>query len=279
LQERKSAHAAGNLAGGIPSHAAPSDATTPTLEAVGLNKYFVKDGEVNHVLSDISLSVRQGEFAALIGPSGCGKSTFLKLVAGLERSDSGSVRVLGRQPGSGRFDVGFVFQHLALLPWRTVLGNVLLPAEFAGLRKDEARERAHEYLAMVGLRGYENYRLREISGGMRQRVALARVLMTDAKLLLLDEPFSALDELTRETVDMLFMDVCSQTRAAAVLVTHSVHEAVLMSDRVFIMSARPAHLVDEVVVPIARPRHPTVMRLDVFTETVNRVRSGLGLEQ
>jgi NitT/TauT family transport system ATP-binding protein len=257
------------------AHAPP---TTPAVEAIGLNKFFVKDGQLNHVLEDVSLTLQPGEFAAIIGPSGCGKSTLLKILAGLEPIDAGSISLFGLAPGSGRFDLGFVFQHLALLPWRTVLGNVLLPAEFAGLARSEALGRARHCLDVVGLAGYERYRLREISGGMRQRVALARVLMTEAKLLLLDEPFSALDELTRETIDTLFMEVCSETGTAVLLVTHSVDEAVLMSDRVFVMSPTPARIVDEVPVDVARPRHRKVMTEHVFVETVRRVRTGLGLE-
>jgi NitT/TauT family transport system ATP-binding protein len=249
------------------------------VEAVDVNKSFVKNGQVNHVLSDVSLSLRPGEFASLIGPSGCGKSTLLKMLAGLEPFESGLIRVLGRAPGSSRFDVGFVFQHLALLPWRTVLQNVLLPAQFARLEKDQALDRARRCLGMVGLTGYERYHLREISGGMRQRVALARVLMTEARLLFLDEPFSALDELTREAVDMLFMEVCAEAGAAALLVTHSVHEAVLMSDRIFVLSSRPARIVDEIAVPVERPRTPSVMSSDAFNETVSRVRTSLGLER
>ncbi|MGZ8566752.1 MAG: ABC transporter ATP-binding protein [Actinomycetota bacterium] len=253
-------------------------AATRAVEAVGVNKFFVKEGRYNHVLQDVTLSLEAGEFAAIIGPSGCGKSTLLKTLAGLEPIDSGSVAIFGRQPGSGRFDMGFVFQHLALLPWRTVLGNVLLPAEFAGLRKDEALQRARHCLEVVGLADYDRYRLREISGGMQQRVALARVLMMDAKLLLLDEPFGALDELTRESVDMLFMDVCSKTGTAALLVTHSVDEAVLMSDRVLVMSPSPARIVDDVRVPLDRPRNRRAMTGQAFHDTVARVRAGLGLE-
>jgi NitT/TauT family transport system ATP-binding protein len=250
----------------------------PAVAASGVNKYFTKDGQLNHVLADVSLRLRQGEFAAIIGPSGCGKSTLLKTLAGLEPIQSGSISVFGSAPGSGRFDVGFVFQHLALLPWRTVIRNVLLPAEFSGLGKDEAVEKARYCLDVVGLAGYEEYRLREISGGMQQRVALARVLMTEAKLLFLDEPFSALDELTRETIDMLFMDVCAQVGTAVLMVTHSVDEAVLMSDRVFVMSPRPARIVDEVEVDLERPRGRKVATTTTFVETVRRVRAGVGLE-
>ena len=248
------------------------------VDADNVNKWFVKNGQINHVLSDVSLSLQPGEFASLIGPSGCGKSTLLKVLAGLEPFDSGLIQVLGKAPGSGRFDVGFVFQNLALLPWRTVLDNVLLPAQFARLSRPEALDRARQCLEMVGLTGYEHYHLREISGGMRQRVALARVLMTEARLLFLDEPFSALDELTRENVNMLFMNVCDEAGAAVLLVTHSVHEAVLMSDRIFVLSPRPARMVDEIVVPLGRPRDPSVMGSDAFNQTVTRVRAALGLE-
>jgi NitT/TauT family transport system ATP-binding protein len=252
----------------------------PTLavEATGVHKTFVKDGRKNHVLSGVPLTMRSGEFVALIGPSGCGKSTFLRILAGLTPYDAGEIRVLGREPGASWLEVGFVFQSLALLQWRTVTDNVLLPAEFAGLDKVSARERALRSLQMVGLEGFERYHLREISGGMRQRVALARVLMQDAKFLLLDEPFSALDELTRESIDMLFMSLCEETGASALLVTHSVQEAVLLSDRVLVMSPGPSTIVDEVVVDIPRPRDKSAMRTPEFTQAVERVREGLGLE-
>jgi NitT/TauT family transport system ATP-binding protein len=252
--------------------------TDLAIETDSVEKYFIKDGNLNHVLDGVSVSLRRGELASLIGPSGCGKSTFLKILAGLESYQSGTVDVLGDEPGSGRFDIGFVFQGLALLPWRTVLDNVLLPSEFVKMNKGEAMDRAKRYLSTVGLDGYENYYLREVSGGMRQRVALARVLMSEARLLLLDEPFSALDEFTRESINMLFMNVCAETRAAALLVTHSVQEAVLMSDRVFVMSGRPARVVDEVEISIPRPRSRHVMVETAFVDAVKRIRSSLGLE-
>jgi NitT/TauT family transport system ATP-binding protein len=262
-----------------------SDGTTssssppPALETRLVEKAFQKDGTVNHVLSHISLVLGPGELGALIGPSGCGKSTFLKIVAGLEPFDSGEIEVLGRQPGFGRFDIGFVFQSLALFPWRTVLQNVLLPTEFTKLNRAEALDKAKRYLAMVGLEGYEHYHIREISGGMQQRVALARVLMGEAKLLLLDEPFGALDELTREAINVVFMDIFEREGLAALLVTHSIQEAVLMSDKVFVMSGRPAQIVEEVPVPIARPRRRAVMVDDAFIAATGRVRRALGLEE
>jgi NitT/TauT family transport system ATP-binding protein len=242
------------------------------VDAQHLSKRFEKENQSNAVLSDITLSIPDGEFVSVIGPSGCGKSTMLKILAGLSPYDSGAVTVLGRRPGGSWRDVGFVFQHLALLPWRSVLGNVLLPAELAGVGRSEAMDRARASLDMVGLTGFERYHLREISGGMRQRVALARVLMSDARLLLLDEPFSALDEITREVVDLLFMDICVKTGAAAILVTHSLYEAVLMSDRVIVLSSRPAAIVGEVLVDSARPRARTFMEDGAFIQAAARVR-------
>jgi len=253
----------------------PEDGISLSLETAGVEKHFVKEGLRNHVLNDISISLRLGEFASLIGPSGCGKSTLLKILAGLVPFDSGQIQVFGEEVKQPRRDVGFMFQHLALLPWRNVLQNVLLPAELNGHDRKDAKGRALHSIEMVGLAGYEGYHLNEISGGMQQRVALARVLMANAKLLLLDEPFSALDELTRENIDMLFMDVCVRTKTAALLVTHSVYEAALMSDTVFVMSQRPARIVDTVRIDIPRPRGKDVMTVPTYLEAVARIRESL----
>lgn len=247
------------------------------LEVQGLRKSFVKNRQINEVIRDLDLRVTDGEFVSIIGLSGCGKSTLLKVLAGLTPYQSGRVNVLGTKVVGPRADVGFMFQHLALLPWRTVLQNVLLPAELAGVDRRGARQRALACLEMVGLSGYEKYYLREISGGMQQRVALARVLMSDARLLLLDEPFSALDELTREGVNMLFMDICTKTKATALLVTHSIFEAVLMSDRVMVMPSAPGRPTAWIDIHLARPRTAESVREEEFSEAMLGVREALGM--
>ena len=243
----------------------------------GLRKSFTRGGATKEVLRDVSLGISNSEFVAVIGLSGCGKSTLLKILAGLTPFDDGVVRISGMDVTGPRRDVGFMFQHLALLPWRTVLGNVMLPAEISGESRDGTRDRALRCLEMVGLQGFEKYYLREISGGMQQRVALSRMLMSESRLLLLDEPFSALDELTRENVNTLFMDVCSTTGATALLVTHSIYEAVFMSDRVIVMPPQPGGELSFIDIPFARPRDPDVMRDPRFGEAVFQVREALGL--
>ncbi|MGA9597160.1 MAG: ABC transporter ATP-binding protein, partial [Acidimicrobiia bacterium] len=199
------------------------------------------------------------------------------VLAGLTPYQGGTLRVLGEAVNGPRRDVGFVFQHLALLPWRTVLDNVLLPAELLGKSRKEATPQALECLRKVGLEGYESYYLREISGGMQQRVALSRVLMTPSRVLLLDEPFGALDELTRESVSMLFLDICQQTGAATVLVTHSIQEAVLMSDRVLVMPPNAEGQAQWITVDIPRPRGYEMMLTEGFIQAVGEVRAALGL--
>jgi NitT/TauT family transport system ATP-binding protein len=254
-----------------------SRSPSPAVQVSQLRKSFKRGGVSKEVLRDLTLDVSNGEFVGIIGLSGCGKSTLLKILAGLTPFDGGVVQISGVDVTGPRRDVGFMFQHLALLPWRTVLDNVMLPAEIAKENRSQARDRAVQCLKMVGLDGFANYYLREISGGMQQRVALSRVLMSKSELLLLDEPFSALDELTRENVNKLFMDVCWKTGATAVLVTHSIYEAVFMSDRVVVMPARPGDGLKLIDIPFERPRAPNVMREPQFGEAIFQIREALGV--
>jgi NitT/TauT family transport system ATP-binding protein len=244
-----------------------------------LHKSYLKDGRTIDIIRNLDLLVREGELVSIIGLSGCGKSTLLKVLAGLTPYQGGEVRIAGEAVTGPRADVGFVFQHLALLPWRTVLANVLLPAQLTGMNRTASQRSAEACLAMVGLTGFERHYIREISGGMQQRVALARVLMTDAKLLLLDEPFSALDELTREGVNALFLDVCAKAGATTVLVTHSIIEAVWMSDRVVVMPSTVGGEVQSIDVPLPRPRTPEVHRAPEFADSVDAVRAALGMDR
>lgn len=241
----------------------------------GLHKGFLRQGHFSEVISDLTLTLHRGESGSLIGPSGCGKSTLLRIIAGLERYQQGEVTVHGRAVTGARRDVGFMFQGLALLPWRSVSQNVRLPGELLGMSRNEIAQRAERCLSLVGLTGYEKYPLRQISGGMRQRVALARLLMTDTKLLLLDEPFSSLDEFTRETIDVLFMDVAAKTETDYLMVTHSIPEAVLMSDKIFVLSPPPARLLATIDVPLPRPRTKEIQDDAVFHEVTREVRDVL----
>ena len=211
-----------------------------------------------NAVDHVSFKIRQGEVVALIGPSGCGKSTTLRMVANLLRPTSGSVTVRARTPqanGRLRFDeVAMMFQQPALLDWRTVEGNVELPLESLGIRGAEAKRRVRSVLELVGLDGFATRRPYELSGGMQQRVAMARVLVVEPRLLLLDEPFGALDAITRDKLCLELAALCSARKMSALLVTHSISEAIFLADRVLVMSQRPGRILTEVDIPMQRPR-------------------------
>ncbi|WP_030454790.1 ABC transporter ATP-binding protein [Herbidospora cretacea] len=212
-----------------------------------------RQGEV-HALDDITLEVRRNELVTLVGRSGCGKSTMLRMVAGLLRPSSGTVTVAGEPVGKPRQDVSFMFQRAALLPWRTVLDNVLLPVEILRLDRAAKRRRAHELLELVGLAGFEKRLPHELSGGMQQRASLCRSLIQDPLVLLMDEPFSALDALTREELSIELQRIRMEREMTIVFVTHSIEEAVLLADRVAVLSPRPGRLRKIIDVDIPRPR-------------------------
>lgn len=249
------------------------------LDRVGM-VYQAESGPVE-ALSDISLSVQRGEFIALVGPSGCGKSTLLRIIAGLRPATRGSVKVNGQEVTKPIAEVGMVFQAAVLLRWRTILDNVLLPAELAGLDPAKYRERAFELLRLTGLQDFAQKRPNELSGGMQQRASLCRALLLDPPLLLMDEPFGALDAMTRDDMNLELLRVwgeSSATRKTIIFVTHSIQEAVFMADRVVVMSARPGR-VDEIK-PITLPRPRTVqvrataeagqLSLDIFEKLTGR---------
>lgn len=239
---------------------------------------FQGRGEPVIALDKVDLRVESGRFASIIGPSGCGKSTMLRLIAGLLKPFAGSVRLGGEAPGAARRDkgLGFVFQSPTLLPWRTVRQNIELPQDILG-HKDRRAESGHvsELIDLVGLKGFENALPHELSGGMQQRVAIARALVLRPDVLLLDEPFGALDEITRQRMNLEMLRIWAESGTTALLVTHSIVEAVFMSDQVYVMSARPGRITSVVDINLARPRTLDDMRTPAFFECVNRVRDGL----
>ncbi|MBX6426476.1 MAG: ABC transporter ATP-binding protein [Variibacter sp.] len=243
------------------------------IEVSHLEKTFVTvRNERIHALSDISLSIAEREFVTIVGPSGCGKSTLLKIIAGLVPATRGSVLLAGTPVDRPRKDIGIVFQNPVLLPWRTVLDNVLLPAEVQGLPLGPARKRARELLEMVGLAGFENKYPMELSGGMQQRAGISRALVHDPKILLMDEPFGALDAMTREQMNLDLQRICLEAGKTVVLITHSIPEAVFLGDRVVVMSARPGKIARLVHVNFPRPRSIEVMGDPEFGRATSEIR-------
>jgi NitT/TauT family transport system ATP-binding protein len=223
----------------------------------GLRKVYDPEGRAVEALHNVNFRIEKGEFVSILGPSGCGKSTLLMMCAGLEDISDGSLVVAEREMTGPRDDVGIMFQDPTLLPWKTVLENVLFPARIARVPIEPVRQRAHALLRSVGLQSFEDHRPHQLSGGMRQRVSICRTLVNDPSILLMDEPFSALDAITRDQMNVLLLDLWQQQQArTALFITHSIREAVLLSDRIFVMTRRPATIVQDVGVPFARPRSP-----------------------
>jgi NitT/TauT family transport system ATP-binding protein len=223
---------------------------TPAVELRAVSKSFAARRGAVVALQDIELTIERGEFVSLIGPSGCGKSTLLRIIADLLQPSAGAVQVNGKPARRARLDqdYGIAFQQAGLLDWRTVLANIELPLELHGVDRAKRRTRAMELIELVGLTEFAKHRPPQLSGGMQQRVAIARALAESPALLLMDEPFGALDEMTRERMQNELVRIAGETRAAVVFVTHSIPEAVFLSDRVAVMSARPGRIAD--IVPI-----------------------------
>ncbi|MFM1653154.1 ABC transporter ATP-binding protein [Brevibacillus sp. B_LB10_24] len=249
------------------------DSTTPKLLAQHLDVVYVnhKTGAETVALKDISLDIKNGEFICIVGPSGCGKTTFLNTVAGLIKQTRGSLMIDGQKVNGPGKDRSMVFQSASLLPWRNVLGNVVYGLELHGRLNKETKEQAQEYINMVGLKGFENYYPHELSGGMQQRVNLARALAVDPQIILLDEPFAALDAQTREFMQKELLRIWSETKKTSLFITHQIDEAIYLADRVFIFGARPGRLVDVVDVDIPRPRDLNIKRNPRFLELVDYV--------
>ena len=239
-------------------------------------RYSSSRGDVDAVMAT-DLRVDEGAFVSLVGPSGCGKTTLLKMVAGLVVPTEGTIRVHGREVVKPGPHVGMMFQRSVLLPWRDVLSNVLLPVEIIGGKREQYRPRAFELLELVGLTGFEHHRPTELSGGMQQRVAICRALITDPSVLLMDEPFGALDSITREQLNDLLLTVCSSTNKTTILVTHDIDEAVYLSDQVAVISARPGRIIRTLDITIPRPRAYAHRSTPEFEQYATDVRQMLGM--
>lgn len=226
-------------------------------------------------LEDVSITLHKGSFSSVIGSSGCGKSTLLKIMAGLIPPTSGRVVLQDRPVTGTRRDIGMMFQQATLFPWRTTIENIVLPIEIRDGRAaaERAKEQARELLDIVGLKGFEDVFPNELSGGMAQRASICRMLITEPAVLLLDEPFSALDELSRDTMNMELQRICNEQHATAFLVTHSIQEAVILSDQVFVMKPRPGRLAEIVEIDLPRPRTLDMMTTPRFGELVDYIRS------
>ncbi len=244
------------------------------IELSGLHKvYRARRSEPTHALSGIDLLVRRGEFVSVVGPSGCGKTTLLKILAGLVPRTLGTARVAGREVDGPLPEVGMVFQAATLLPWRTIVQNVMVPVEVQRLDRSVYRERAGRLLEMVGLSGFEDRYPDELSGGMQQRAGICRALVHDPAVLLMDEPFGALDAMTREYMNVELLRIWRESGKTIVLVTHSIPEAVFLSDRVVVLSPRPGRIAEVVDIDIERPRDLSVMASDRAGVHVQRIRT------
>jgi NitT/TauT family transport system ATP-binding protein len=230
------------------------------LEATGVRKVYTKNGQRLEVLDVDRLTVREGEFVTVIGPSGCGKSTFLHIIGGFIKAEAGRVRVYGNEVSGPGPDRGMMFQEFALFPWKTVAGNVAWGLEVQGAPRAEIDAVVQKYLEMMGLADFRNHYPAELSGGMKQRTALARVLAFDPKVLLMDEPFGALDAQTREVMQEEVTRLWDRTGKTIVFVTHDIEEAVYLGDRVVVLTARPARIREEVRIELPRPRDLTIKK-------------------
>lgn len=260
-------------AGSVSATEAIHFSTDDLITVSGLGKTFDTPAGAVEALSMINFSVRDGEFVSLLGPSGCGKSTLLMLLAGLERASEGSIRIDGKVTLESYERAGIVFQDPTLMPWRSALDNVLFPVVMKGLSTVKYIDRARQLLEQVGLSEASERRPRQLSGGMRQRVALCRALINDPTILFLDEPFSALDAITRDEMNQVLLDLWDRHRRAALFVTHSIREAALLSDRILVMSAQPGTIIADIRVDFSRPRDFSITSSPSFNALCDRLRT------
>src|SRR6476469_2033046 len=244
---------------------------TPAIELINVNRRFLSpDGKSFTTLRDFNMSVARGEFVALVGPTGCGKSTTLNLITGLGRPSSGEVRVMGKPVAGIDPRIGFVFQSDALFPWRSVVDNVVAGPLFRGRSRKEAYEAAHDWLGRVGLAKFENHYPHQLSGGMRKRVALAQTFINEPEILLMDEPFSALDVQTRVVMHDELLALWSQSKASVVFVTHDLEEAIALADKVYVLTAGPATVKSVYPIDIPRPRIASEIRYEQHFIDISR---------
>ena len=250
-----------------------------SLTVEKLNMAFTARGQRQVVLDQIDLEIPAGEFFVIVGPSGCGKTTLLRILQGLVAPTSGRVAVGGRTVSGPGTDRGFVFQQDALYPWRSVMNNVVFGLELQGVAKRDARVRAQAMVDLVGLKGFESYYPHELSGGMRQRVNLARALAIEPAILLMDEPFAALDALTRETMQQELLRISAAAGTTIVFITHQIDEAILLGDRVAVFSARPGRLRELLAIDFPRPRDIAVKQTPKFQDYVARIARLIGTHE
>jgi NitT/TauT family transport system ATP-binding protein len=251
----------------------------PFIHLAGVRKIYRTRGAAFLAVSEATFDVEAGELVSLVGPSGCGKTTLLKVLAGLHPHDSGEVRIGSpAQPFDPSRDIGMVFQQPLLLKWRRVIDNVLLPAEILGLPMEKSRARARDLLTLVGLKGAEDKFPYELSGGMQQRAAIARALIHDPKLILMDEPFGALDALTREKMNLELLRIWREAKKTIVFVTHGISEAVFLGTRVVVLTAGPARMADNFLIELPHPRTLDIKTGEKFGEYSRRIYRLLGME-
>ncbi|OMD44472.1 ABC transporter ATP-binding protein [Paenibacillus odorifer] len=256
------------------AHTAP-----PALEVSGISKSFTHRRRETNVLNNVSLRVEQQEFVSIVGPSGCGKSTLFHMIGGLVRPDTGTIRMNGKVVTGQRGEISYMPQQPALFPWRTIEDNVLLAGEIKGALQDGAREEARQWLAKVGLNGFEQAYPHMLSGGMQQRAAFLRALLAPQELMLLDEPFSALDALTRSEMQRWLLELWEENRRSVLFITHNIEEALLLSNRIYVFSGRPGSILHTVDVPFPRPRRDEITDSPEFLKLKRQLSQWMREEQ
>lgn len=256
------------------AHTAP-----PALEVSGISKSFTHRRRETNVLNNVSLKVEQQEFVSIVGPSGCGKSTLFHMIGGLVKPDAGTIRMNGKVVTGQRGEISYMPQQPALFPWRTIEDNVLIAGEIKGALQDGAREEARQWLAKVGLNGFEQAYPHMLSGGMQQRAAFLRALLAPQELMLLDEPFSALDALTRSEMQRWLLELWEENRRSVLFITHNIEEALLLSNRIYVFSGRPGSILHTVDVPFPRPRRDEITDSPEFLKLKRQLSQWMREEQ